>query len=67
MGTASSFTFCNKRFYRYDLILLMWQQIGYMMIIYIAGLNNVSPDLVEAAQIDGATATDRSCLRSRSR
>ena len=26
------------------LILLMWQQIGYMMIIYIAGLNNVSPD-----------------------
>ena len=37
------------------LILLMWQQIGYMMIIYIAGLNNVSPDLVEAAQIDGAT------------
>ena len=37
------------------LILLMWQQIGYMMIIYIAGLNNVSPDLIEAAQIDGAT------------
>ena len=27
-----------------------------MMIIYIAGLNNVSPDLVEAAQIDGATS-----------
>lgn len=39
------------------LILLMWQQIGYMMIIYVAGLNNVSPDLIEAAQIDGATAT----------
>ena len=38
------------------LILLMWRQIGYMMIIYIAGLNNVSPDLVEAAQIDGATS-----------
>ena len=38
------------------LILLMWQQIGYMMIIYIAGLNNVSPDLIEAAQIDGATS-----------
>ena len=37
------------------LILLMWQQIGYMMIIYIAGLNNVSPDLIEAAKIDGAT------------
>ena len=27
------------------------------MIIYVAGLNNVSPDLIEAAQIDGATAT----------
>ena len=39
------------------LILLSWQQIGYMMIIYIAGLNNVSPDLIEAAQIDGATST----------
>ena len=38
------------------LILLSWQQIGYMMIIYIAGLNNVSPDLTEAAQIDGATS-----------
>lgn len=38
-------------------ILLLWQQIGYMMIIYVAGLNNVSPDLIEAAQIDGATAS----------
>ena len=37
-------------------ILTNWQLIGYMMIIYIAGLNNVSPDLVEAAQIDGATS-----------
>lgn len=36
-------------------ILLCWQQIGYMMIIYIAGLQNVPPDLMEAAQIDGAT------------
>ena len=36
------------------LLLMCWQQIGYMMIIYVAGLNNVSPDLVEAAQIDGA-------------
>ena len=36
-------------------ILLSWQQIGYMMIIYIAGLQNVSNDLVEAAKIDGAS------------
>ena len=32
-----------------------WQQIGYMMIIYIAGLQNVPTDLIEAAKIDGAT------------
>ena len=38
-------------------ILVCWQQIGYMMIIYIAGLQNVSPDLIEAAKIDGATKT----------
>lgn len=36
-------------------VLMCWQQIGYMMIIYIAGLNNVSTDCLEAAQIDGAT------------
>lgn len=37
------------------IILMCWQQIGYMMIIYIAGLQNVSEDLIEAAKIDGAT------------
>ena len=37
------------------IILMCWQQIGYMMIIYIAGLQNVSDDLLEADQIDGAT------------
>ena len=37
------------------IILMCWQQIGYMMIIYIAGLQNVSDDLIEAAAIDGAT------------
>ncbi len=38
------------------LILLMnWQMIGYMMIIYIAGLQNVPTELIEAAKIDGAT------------
>lgn len=38
-------------------ILVCWQQIGYMMIIYIAGLQNVPVDLVEAARIDGATSS----------
>ena len=37
------------------IILLSWQQIGYMMIIYIAGLQAVPEDMLEAARIDGAT------------
>lgn len=36
------------------ILLLNWQMIGYMMIIYIAGLQNVPGELVEAASIDGA-------------
>jgi len=36
------------------MIMLAWQQVGYMMIIYIAGLQSVSEDMLEAAQIDGA-------------
>ena len=38
------------------IILMCWQQIGYMMIIYIAGIQNVPEALVEAAAIDGATS-----------
>ena len=37
------------------IILLSWQQIGYMMIIYIAGLQAVPEDMLEAARNDGAT------------
>lgn len=36
------------------IILMCWQQIGYMMIIYIAGIQNIPGELIEAAQIDGA-------------
>lgn len=36
------------------IILMCWQQVGYMMIIYIAGLQSVPEDMVEAAKIDGA-------------
>lgn len=39
-------------------ILMCWQQIGYMMIIYIAGLQNIPQPLLEAATIDGASATE---------
>lgn len=38
------------------IILMCWQQIGYMMIIYIAGLQNISEDVLEAARVDGANA-----------
>lgn len=37
------------------IVLTNWQMIGYMMIIYVAGINNISPALFEAAKIDGAT------------
>ena len=36
-------------------VLMLWQQAGYMMIIYIAGLQSIPDDLIEAASIDGAT------------
>ncbi len=35
-------------------ILVAWQQIGYMMIIYIAGFQSIPDDVLEAAEIDGA-------------
>lgn len=41
------------------IILMNWQLIGYMMIIYISGIQNVSPDLLEAAEIDGANKWQR--------
>ncbi len=37
------------------IILICWQQIGYMMIIYIAGLQAIPEDMMEAAEIDGAS------------
>lgn len=38
------------------IIVVCWQQIGYMMIIYIAGIQNIPGELIEAAKIDGANA-----------
>ena len=57
LGKMNTSILMETRYGFWGLIILMcWQQIGYMMIIYVAGLNNVSPDLIEAAQIDGATS-----------
>ena len=45
----------NAAYGFFGLLLVMnWQMIGYMMIIYIAGLQNLPADVLEAAQIDGA-------------
>ena len=38
------------------IILMNWQMIGYMMIIYIAGIQNISGDILEAARVDGANS-----------
>ncbi len=39
-------------------VLMNWQMIGYMMIIYIAGIGNIPKDLVDAAKVDGASSFD---------
>lgn len=44
------------------IVLMCWQQVGYMMIIYIAGIQHISGDLIEAAKIDGANS--RQILRN---
>lgn len=38
------------------MLVVCWQQIGYMMIIYIAGIQNIPGELIEAAKIDGASS-----------
>jgi raffinose/stachyose/melibiose transport system permease protein len=58
----------NGVLYRYDvtltyrpeygfwglILLINWQMIGYMMVIYIAGIQNIPKDVIEAARMDGA-------------
>lgn len=46
----------NPNFGYWGLVILMnWQMIGYMMIIYIAGIGNISNDVLNAAKVDGAS------------
>ncbi|THD85725.1 sugar ABC transporter permease [Aliigemmobacter aestuarii] len=45
----------EDRFVTYGIIAAgLWPQIAYVMILYLTGLNNVAPDQVEAARLDGA-------------
>lgn len=56
LATYATTLVANPKYGFIGLILLMnWQMVGYMMIIYIAGLQNVPTELIEASKIDGAT------------
>lgn len=47
----------NAKYGFWGLVILMnWQLIGYMMVIYIAGIQNIPKDLIEASSIDGANS-----------
>ena len=47
----------NANYGFWGLVILMhWQMIGYMMIIYIAGIQNIPGDIIEAAKVDGANS-----------
>lgn len=47
----------DAKFGFWGLVFLMnWQLIGYMMVIYIAGIQNIPKELNEAARIDGASS-----------
>ena len=51
-GTA---VLADDRYVTYGIIAAgLWPQIAYVMILYLTGLNNVAPDQVEAARLDGA-------------
>ena len=55
LGAYGTSILMDTRWGFWGLIILMcWQQVGYMMIIYVAGLQAVPEDMMEAAKIDGA-------------
>lgn len=52
--------FADPKYGFWGLVILMnWQMIGYMMIIYIAGIQNVPLELIDAAKVDGANKKQR--------
>mgnify|MGYP002346339773 CR=1 FL=1 len=51
--------YADAKYGFWGLVLLMtWQLTGYMMIIYIAAIQNIPVELIEAAKVDGASKTD---------
>ena len=58
LSAYSTYLTANATYGFWGLVILVaWQQIGYMMIIYIAGLQAVPEDMLEAARIDGASGS----------
>lgn len=56
MGVTITF---DPKYGFWGLVVLMnWQMIGYMMIIYIAGIGNIPSDLIDAAKVDGASSAE---------
>ncbi len=56
MGVTITF---DPKYGFWGLVVLMnWQMIGYMMIIYIAGIGNIPSDLIDAAKVDGANGME---------
>lgn len=39
------------------IIVYVWKNLGYAAVIYLAGMQSINPDLIEAAKIDGASRT----------
>ncbi|GAA2184822.1 sugar ABC transporter permease [Brooklawnia cerclae] len=52
---ARSITFSATYGFWGMVALMCWQQIGYMMVIYIAGLQSIPGELIESAEMDGAS------------
>ena len=60
LKTYNTYITANATYGFWGLVVLVaWQQIGYLMIIYIAGLQAVPEEMLEAANIDGATGWQR--------
>ena len=54
-GAEAPAVLADERYVTYGIIAAgLWPQIAYCMILYLTGLNNVSPDQVEAGRLDGA-------------
>lgn len=41
------------------IILIIWKQLGYILTLFLAGMTSISPELYEAAEVDGANAMQR--------